>query len=259
MRNHRNGASPGQRELFRRCVVLMLASMFFFMLAAVRARGGDAYSRQADPWAFPDEDDYDVMSDDDHIMASRLRRQVVGARPVYHRRKASRIHDSVTIVVSEATSSEITTSNDLKRDSSQNLALTNWLTPKLSGGLGLTQRGEAAGGNTPRISYSNSRNHKSDSTIDRSQTLTTTLTGKVIEVHPNGYLVIEARKSVNVNGEAQTVALTGTVNPDHLDSNSQVKADFIMDMAIDYNGNGPMTRMNKRGWAAKLIDFLNPF
>ncbi len=259
MRNCQNGPSRRQRELFKRCVVLMLATIFFFMLAAVRARSGDAYNRPSDPWAFPDEDEYDVMSDDDHIMASRLRRQVVGARPVYHRRKASRIHDSVTIVVNEETSSEIKSSNDLKRDSSNDMSLTNWVVPTLSGGLGLKQKGQMSGGSTPTINYSNSRKHKSDSTIDRTQAFTTTLTGKVIEVHPNGYLVIEAKKSVNVNGETQTVTLTGTVNPDHMDSNSQVRADFIMDMAIDYTGKGPMTRMDKRGWASKLIDFLNPF
>ncbi|MCL1999863.1 MAG: flagellar basal body L-ring protein FlgH [Planctomycetes bacterium] len=259
MQNQRNRLSSCQRELLRRCLVIMLASIFFFLLAAIRARGGEAYNRTNDPWAFPDEDDYDVMSDDDHIMASRLRRQIVGARPVYHRRKASRIHDSVTIVVKEDTSSEMKTSGDLKRDSSNSMTLTNWLTPTLAGGLGWNQKGEAAGGNTPTIAYSNNRNHRTDSTIDRGQTFTTTLTGKVIEVHPNGYLVIEARKSVNVNGEIQTVTLTGAVNPDHLDSNSQVQADFIMDMAIDYNGSGPMTRMNRRGWASKLIDFLNPF
>lgn len=247
------------RELLRRCVVFGGGALFFFLLAAVRAMSGEHYARSNDPWAFPEDDEYDVMSSDDHIMASRLRRRVVGERPVYHRRKASRVHDSVTIIINESTSSEITSSNDLKRDSSNNMTLTSWLTPKLSGGLGTTQRGAAAGGSTPTIQYANSRAHKSDSTIEREQTFTTTLTGGVVAVHPNGYLVVEARKTVNVNGEVQTVTVTGTVNPEHMDSNSSVRAEYLMDMAVNYTGNGPMTRMDKRGWGSKIIDFLNPF
>lgn len=259
MSTPRKTMSLRERELFKRCVVLMIGSALFFIMAAVRARGGEFYGAEKDPWAFADEDEYDVMSDDDHIMASRLRRQVVGNRPVYHRRKASRVHDSVTIIVAENTSSDISSSNDLKRDSSNSMILESWLTPKLSGGLGTTQQGKAAGGDSPTIAYTNNRKHKSDSTIARTQVFSTTLTGKVIDVHPNGYLVIEAKKSVNVNGEAQVVTVTGSVNPEHMDSNSAVKAEYVMDMAINYTGAGPMTRMDKRGWGSKLIDFLTPF
>jgi Flagellar basal body L-ring protein len=242
-----------ERELLVRCVILMAGVIFFSMLAAVRARAGDYYGQRGY------DDRYDVMSDDDHDFAYRLRGKVVGNRPVYFRQKASRQHDSVTIVINEDTSSEITSSNDLKRDTSNNFTLTNWLTPKLSGGLGTTQHGQAVGGNTPTMAWSGSRAHKSDSSIDRSQKFTSTLTGKVLSVLTNGYLVIEARKTVNVNGEIQEVTVTGTVNPDHMDSNSAVRAEQIMDMEVTFTGSGPMTRMDKRGWWAKAWDFLTPF
>lgn len=242
-----------ERELLVRCVILMAGVIFFSLMAAVRARAGDYYGQRGY------DDRYDVASDDDRQFAERLRGKVIGNRPVYFRQKASRKRDSVTIVVNENTSSEITSSNDLKRDTSNNFTLTNWLTPKLSGGLGTTQHGQAAGGNTPTMAWSGSRAHKSDSSIDRSQTFTSTLTGEVTEVLPNGYLVIQAKKTVDVNGENQKVTLTGTVNPDHMDSNSAVRAEHIMDMAVTFTGNGPMSRMDKRGWWAKAWDFLTPF
>ncbi len=229
------------------------------MLAAVRARSGDYSGRYSEEWSFPDEDSYDVMSADDHMLASRMKNKMTRSKPVYSLEKASRIHDSVTIVINETTSSEITSSNDLKRDASNDMALTSWLTPSLSGGLGLRQRGAAAGESSPTLAYTNSRKHKSDSTIERDQTFSSTLTGEVVEVLPNHYLVVQARKTVAVNGETQTLIVTGTINPDHLDSNSSVKAEYIMDMNVRYSGNGPMTRMDKRGWGAKLIDFFNPF
>lgn len=230
--------------------------MFFFMMAFARARAGDYYGQQR----YDEYDDrYDVMSHDDHVLASQLQRQVVGVRPVYFRSKASRVHDSVTIIVNESTSSELTSSNDLKRDTSNNFTLTNWLTPKLSGGLGTTQHGAAAGGNTPQFAWSGSRSHKSDSSVDRAQTFSSTLTGEVMNVLPNGYLVVQAKKTVNVNGEAQVVTVTGIVNPDHMDSNSAVKAEYLMDMKVEYSGTGPISTFNKRGWWSKAWDFLTPF
>lgn len=253
-------ATVREKMLLRRCILLMLGTLFFFMLAAIRARSGDYYNPENDPWYSPEEDEvYSAMSADDHILASRMRRGIIGNRATYQRRKASRRHDSVTIVVRESTESEITSSNDLKRDGSSNMTLTNWLTPSFSGGLGARQHGEQAGGNTPTFSWSTGRTHKSDSSIERTQYFTSTLTGEVTDVYPNGYLVIQARKRVNVNGEEQTMLLTGIVNPTHMDSNSSVNADYIMDMAITYTGSGPMTRMDKRGWGAKAFDFLNPF
>ncbi|MDR1535598.1 MAG: flagellar basal body L-ring protein FlgH [Planctomycetota bacterium] len=250
-----------EHELIKRCLLLLAGALFFFLLAAIRARGAEVYFQAGDPWRpTPEEEfEYDVMSDDDHIMASRLRRRVIGGRSLYHRRKASRVHDSVTIVVSENTTSELASANDLSRNSSNQMTLSNWLTPKLSGGLGATQHGAAANGNTPTISYSNNRAHASDSTVERSQNFVTTITGEVIEVQRNGYLVVEARKTVNVNGEEQTVKVTGIVNPEFMDSNSAVKAELLMDMSVSYTGKGPMTRMDKRGWGSKIIDFLNPF
>lgn len=243
-----------EKEVFKRCVIIFIAMVYCFVMAAVKARGADYFDGQSThPWAYDDEDEFDVMSDDDHIMAYRMSKNIVGTRPIYNRRKASQPNDRVIITVNEDTSSKIEDKTDLSRDSKHDMSLTNWLT------LGGKQRGNASGGATPRINYNTAREHTSDSKIERKQSFRSTLTGKVVYVQPNGYLIIEARKSVNVNGEEQTVTVTGIVNPDDMDSESKVNADRIIDMKVVYGGKGPMTRMDKRGWAAKAIDFLSPF
>ena len=244
--------------LWRRCILLFAGMVFFMILAAVRAKGGE-YQAYGEEWRFPDEDMDDVMSADDHLLSMRMKKRMTSQKPVYSRIKASRIHDSVTIIVKEDTSGELTSQNDLKRNSSNDMTITNWLTPSFNNGLRFNQRGKEAGGNTPTLAYNTNRQHKSDSSVDKGQSFTTTITGTVVEVLPNRYLVVQARKTVAVNGESQTLILTGTVNPDHLDSNSQINANFIMDMNVAYSGKGPMTRMDKRPWGAKIWDFITPF
>lgn len=259
----RRREAAAARGLWIRCAVFFAGLVFFALMAASAARGGEyPHADRGEEFAFPAEDEYDVMSADDHHMAMRMSRINVSKRPLYGRRRASRVNDSITIVVQESTSSTLESSNDLKRDSSNNMVLSSWLVPSTNGGLTLKQKGTAsgeAGAKTPTIDYSTSRAHKSDSTIDRAQSLNSTLTGIVLDVRPNGHLVVEARKTVGVNGEVQTVTVTGTVNPAHLDANNAVKAELIMDMKVQYFGSGPMTRMDQRGWGAKIIDFVNPF
>ncbi|MDR1613274.1 MAG: flagellar basal body L-ring protein FlgH [Planctomycetota bacterium] len=261
MRMKKAAPEANARRLWIRSGIFFFGMVFFLLLAAARARGVEyySYSSPRDEWSFPEEDDDDMMSADDHYLAARMRRKLLGDRPVRRREKASRVHDSVTIVIKEATTGSLDSSNDLKRNSSNNMVLSSWLTPSLKNGLSLTQRGAEAGGNTPTLSYSSDRAHKSDSTIDRGQSLTSTLTGEVIEVLPNRYLFVQAKKTVSINGEVQTLVITGTVNPEHMDSKSSVDAQYIMDMNISYFGSGPMSRMDKRGWGAKIYDFINPF
>lgn len=250
-----------ERELLKRCIVLMAGVIFFSLLAAVRARSMDMTDPRAayDPWGLDLAGGNGYVSPDDMEASLRLRRVVKGNRPLYFRRKASRQYDSVTIVINESTESEIASSNDLSRAASNSMNIDNLLFPKFSNGLGVRQTGTAAGGEAKVLGWSNSRAHTSDSTIERSQEFSTTLTGEVLEVQKNGYLVVQARKRINVNGEEQTVTVTGIVNPDHMDSNSSVEAQYLIDMRVEYSGKGPMSRMDRRGWGSKIIDFINPF
>ena len=252
-----------ERELLRRCIVLMAGVIFFSLMAMARARSMDQNDPRAayDPWgldlAYDGGNGY--ISPDDMEASRRLRRGGEGNRPLYFRQKASKQYDSVTIVIDETTESELTSSNDLKRDASNTMNINSMLFPSLKGGLGVRQTGQAAGDPVKTLSWTNSRAHKSDSSIERAQAFSTTLTGEVLEVQKNGYLVVQARKRINVNGEEQTVTVTGIVNPDHMDSNSSVKAEFLIDMRVEYTGKGPMSRLDRRGWGAKIIDFVNPF
>ncbi|MDR0362311.1 MAG: flagellar basal body L-ring protein FlgH [Planctomycetota bacterium] len=251
------------KRLWIKCGVFLFGTLFFLFLAVARARGGDyiGYDSRRSDWTFQDQGD-GYYSAADHDLAMRMQRYLIGDKQASRREKASRKHDSVTIVIRESTTGSLDSSNDLKRNSSNNMVLSSWLTPSLKNGLSLRQRGEASGdanASTPTLSYSSDRAHKSDSTIDRGQSLTSTLTGEVIEALPNGYLVIEAKKTVSINGEVQTLIITGNVNPEHMDAKSAVSAEYIMDMNIRFFGSGPMSRMDKRGWGARVYDFINPF
>ncbi len=75
-------------------------------------------------------------------------------------------------------------------------------------------------------------------TTNRSNVLTTTLTGRVVEVLPSGDLVIEASKSVGVNSERHLVTIKGIIRWNDMTNANLVRSDRIGMMEIQLNGKG---------------------
>jgi flagellar L-ring protein precursor FlgH len=72
----------------------------------------------------------------------------------------------------------------------------------------------------------------------RSTDLTTTLAARVTHVLPNGYLVVEGAKDVQVNSERQTVIVRGMVRPADLSPGNVVRSDRLAQLEVRINGKG---------------------
>jgi flagellar L-ring protein FlgH len=69
-------------------------------------------------------------------------------------------------------------------------------------------------------------------------TLTTTLGGTVVEVMPNGVMVIEAARQVHFSQETQTIILRGLVRPEDVTAQNQVLSTAISSMELEVRGKG---------------------
>lgn len=72
----------------------------------------------------------------------------------------------------------------------------------------------------------------------RETVLSTTLSARVTHVLPNGYLVVEGAKAVEVNAERQTVTVRGVVRPADLGAGNTVRSDRLAQMEVRINGKG---------------------
>jgi flagellar L-ring protein precursor FlgH len=68
--------------------------------------------------------------------------------------------------------------------------------------------------------------------------LTATLTARVTHVLPNGYLVVEGAKHVQVNSENQVISVRGIVRPYDLDPTNSISSDRLAQMEVRVNGKG---------------------
>lgn len=93
----------------------------------------------------------------------------------------------------------------------------------------------------------------------RQDLLTGTISAMVTEVLPSGILRLEGEKIITVNGEEQTMKITGLVRPRDVNSNNEVASTQIANVRIDYFGRGTLGDSQSPGWLGKILNVVWPF
>lgn len=141
--------------------------------------------------------------------------------------KARRLHDLITIRISEQTRAEANGAVKSARKVSASSGL--------SGLFG--QVGERSGLQTMFSPKSEQALDGQAQTASNSRLLTS-LTGRVIEVLPNGNLVVEATREVEMNNQRQTVILRGVVRPGDIGSDNSVPSSVVGNLMVELSGKG---------------------
>jgi flagellar L-ring protein precursor FlgH len=141
--------------------------------------------------------------------------------------KATRVNDLVTIVVNETTSAVATGDVKTARSSSAQAAVT------AAGGV------TRATGPLANLAKTNSATAlQGQGSTSRGATLTATVSARVINILPNGYLVVEGVKRVQINSENQVITVRGVIRPFDLDLTNSVASNRVAQMEIQVNGKG---------------------
>lgn len=86
--------------------------------------------------------------------------------------------------------------------------------------------------------------------------LTARMTAVVKKVFPNGTMIIEGSRSVQVNKETQIFRLSGLIRRDDIRSDNTIFSENIAEAEIKVDGKGQINDRQKRGILTRLIDWL---
>jgi flagellar L-ring protein precursor FlgH len=91
-------------------------------------------------------------------------------------------------------------------------------------------------------------------------TIATTISGRVIQATPNGFLLVEGVKDVGVNSEKQTITLRGLIRPTDLSVANTIRSDQIANLTLQVNGKGVVGDAVRRPhFLYRLLMGLLPF
>ncbi len=163
--------------------------------------------------------------------------------------RASQVDDVLTIVVAEQASAVVTGATKTQRSSSNKNSVTAL--------AGVTN---SAGALANLTNLSGSTQLNGQGTTSRSTTLSTILTARVIHVLPNGGLLVEASKDMQINSEFQTITVRGVVRPADIDSTNSVQSNRLADLEVRVNGKGVVGDAIRRPFILyRLLLGLLPF
>jgi flagellar L-ring protein precursor FlgH len=143
-------------------------------------------------------------------------------------RVASRVGDSLTVVVIQAAEAR----NSAAASSAKGYNL----------GASVD-----AGSTSESLSLNFDRDSDLRGEVRRSQSFTTQLAVTVVEVIPNGDLVVSGEQRMLVNGQATTLRVAGRVRPADIQSDNRVPSNRVADARIEFDAVDRVNERQRRG------------
>lgn len=165
-------------------------------------------------------------------------------------------HDLVTIIIREESSSKSDAQADMSREAEINARLTEWVKLNLGN---FAIEGGAIGPVPPSVRASGERSFKGDGQLDRRDTFIARIQAEVIDIKPNGTLVLQARKRIKTDEEEQFFVLSGICRAEDVTADNSVLSTQLFDLDLAKSTRGPVKDAVKRGAAHRFLDWLNPF
>jgi flagellar L-ring protein precursor FlgH len=140
--------------------------------------------------------------------------------------KARTLNDIVTVIVSVQTTAAQSGTVDSERNFTTNSAITG-----LPGGI-------STKGTNPLLAAQSSTTLKGTGATNSSTAFSTSLTGQIIAVLPNGNLVIEAHRQIDMNNQHEEVIVRGIARPGDITPSNAVASSSLSALEIELKGKG---------------------
>ena len=158
--------------------------------------------------------------------------------------KARNIGDPLSVIISESSSATRNTNTSTKKQSKAGLkgnettGALDGLFPGVGGSMDLSNQYDGEG-----------------STI-RNGTFSSRLTVKVVDVLPNGNLLIEGTKTTEINEETEVITLSGIVQPLDISPTNTIYSYQIANAKLTYKGKGSLSQAHRPGFLIRIINWL---
>jgi flagellar L-ring protein FlgH len=149
--------------------------------------------------------------------------------------RAMRPHDLISVVVAENLAAS--TDGTVKSSRSSNAS------SQVSSLFGNLHAGNAL---QNLVNQTSAAGLDAQGTSATNSSLSTILGGQVIEVLPNGMLVIEAARQVEFSQQTQTIVLRGVVRPEDISQQNRVLSTAISSLELEVRGKGIVTDYTHR-------------
>ncbi len=169
------------------------------------------------------------------------------------------LHDLITIIVRESVESDSESNLDTEKKLSTKAKINRFPDLQLKDLLQFRVRPGDTEGDRPELDLSYNGKFEGDGDYNRKDSFVARITARVIDIRPNGTLVLEARKFIQSDDESLSMLLTGTCRKEDVAADNTVLSTQLYDLRVVKEHTGELRRATKKGWLTKLVDTVFNF
>jgi flagellar L-ring protein precursor FlgH len=193
-----------------------------------------------------------------------------GDSPLFGDRKAMKVNDLVTVVISESVQASSSSQKKLERANESNLGGGIMTAPSnnmidgveaasgISRSLGVLRNKFNALANVGFSTKSDS-DFEGKGSNDRNESFSTKITARVVKVMRNETYYIEGTRELLINGEKQFIKIGGIVRADDITKDNSVDSSYLANAKVLYLTEGDLKNASKKGWLSQAMDTVWPF
>jgi flagellar L-ring protein precursor FlgH len=175
------------------------------------------------------------------------------AKGFFKDQRAHRVGDILTVLVTISDKAQIANKSARSR-ASTNANEVSGVLGSLFGSFAPPEVGTSA-----TLGTDSSVSDSGNGSVNRSETLETSVAAVVTQVLPNGNLVIEGHQEVRVNFEVRDLVVAGIVRPEDVGNANTIPSSKIAEARIAYGGRGQITDVQQPRYGAQVLDAIMPF
>jgi len=111
----------------------------------------------------------------------------------------------------------------------------------------------------PGFDFKFNDKYEAEGESERKDQFTTRITAKVIDVKPNGNLVLEARNEEVHGDDGFSITLTGMCRTADVTPDNTILSTQIAELVLVEKNHGAVHDAVRRGWFPRILDWLKPF
>lgn len=166
-------------------------------------------------------------------------------------RTAARAGDLITIVIQENQDVRNEESSDMTKETSLDYAFTNFdIKPNMFSPL-------------PRVAGTSDDEFRGTANYAKKGKFTARVTAMVVDVLPNGNMVVNGRREIRIDKETKLIEFSGIIRRWDIKTDNSIASELVANAQVSYQGSGPLTNSTNRqgigAWFHDAIGWLWPF
>ncbi|QRE74604.1 flagellar basal body L-ring protein FlgH [Methylobacterium aquaticum] len=176
-----------------------------------------------------------------------------GSRAFFKDQRAAKVGDLVTVKINVTDKANLNNETKRSRANSESFGLPN--------AFGLEKQTKLLGGIDPEKMLKTQAVTSNDGagSVQRAETVTTSVAAIVTQVLPNGNLVLEGRQEIRINFEVRELIVGGVLRPEDIESDNTVDSSKIAQARIAYGGRGQISDVQQPRYGQQFLDVVLPF